>query len=404
MLNFLFLFWLQLLGLLSGYFRRHLHIFRRCNMPSAIDIGKMVIGTHSGAFHADELVACAMLKQLPEYHNAKIIRTRDMDRLAECTIVVDVGGLFDHAARRYDHHQREFNLTLNDFYPSTKWDIKLSSAGLIYAHYGHKVIAYIAGVQEVDPMVDVLFHKLYATFVVEIDAIDNGIPPTDSVPRYDLFDAKQFISRYAIHTGLSSRVSMMVPPWNKPDMDETECFMKALSMVETEFVDRVRHFAEIWYPARVMVAQALDTRRSVDPSGMIMVLKDHGCPWSSHVLELERAELESQSRSTEFSLSDPDTVKGRPVYCVYQRKDGSWSAQAIPLSESTHFANRLPFPEPWRGLRDDELSRVTGQSSCVFVHATGFLAIHRTFDGIMNLVRKSLKLAKLSDGLVDVAV
>lgn len=36
------------------------------------------IGTHSGVFHCDEALACFMLKQLPEYSEAEIIRTRDM--------------------------------------------------------------------------------------------------------------------------------------------------------------------------------------------------------------------------------------------------------------------------------------------------------------------------------------
>lgn len=35
------------------------------------------IGTHSGVFHCDEALACFMLKQLPEYKDAEIIRTRD---------------------------------------------------------------------------------------------------------------------------------------------------------------------------------------------------------------------------------------------------------------------------------------------------------------------------------------
>lgn len=35
------------------------------------------IGTHSGVFHCDEVLACFMLKQLPQYHDADIIRTRD---------------------------------------------------------------------------------------------------------------------------------------------------------------------------------------------------------------------------------------------------------------------------------------------------------------------------------------
>lgn len=37
------------------------------------------IGTHSGNFHCDEALACFMLRQLPEYKNAEIIRTRDLE-------------------------------------------------------------------------------------------------------------------------------------------------------------------------------------------------------------------------------------------------------------------------------------------------------------------------------------
>ena len=32
------------------------------------------IGTHDGDFHADEALACFMLRQLPEYSNAPIVR------------------------------------------------------------------------------------------------------------------------------------------------------------------------------------------------------------------------------------------------------------------------------------------------------------------------------------------
>ena len=47
------------------------------------------------AFHCDEVLACAMLKKLPEYKDAEIIRTRDQKLLEECDIVVDVGGEFN---------------------------------------------------------------------------------------------------------------------------------------------------------------------------------------------------------------------------------------------------------------------------------------------------------------------
>lgn len=64
------------------------------------------IGTHNGTFHCDEALACFMLKQLPEYKHADIVRTRNPEELSNCDVVVDVGGVYDADKHRYDHHQR----------------------------------------------------------------------------------------------------------------------------------------------------------------------------------------------------------------------------------------------------------------------------------------------------------
>lgn len=65
-----------------------------------------LIGTHDGTFHCDEALACAMLKMLPEYRDAAIVRTRDPEELERCSVVVDVGATYDPARSRFDHHQR----------------------------------------------------------------------------------------------------------------------------------------------------------------------------------------------------------------------------------------------------------------------------------------------------------
>jgi uncharacterized UPF0160 family protein len=52
------------------------------------------IGTHSGHFHVDEVLACAMLtKYVPEYRNAKITRSRDQKVLDSLDLICDVGSL-----------------------------------------------------------------------------------------------------------------------------------------------------------------------------------------------------------------------------------------------------------------------------------------------------------------------
>ncbi|RKO95029.1 metal-dependent protein hydrolase, partial [Caulochytrium protostelioides] len=82
---------------------------------------------HSGTFHADEALAIAMLKRLPAYANATVVRTRNPAVYNAADIVVDVGGVYDPARHRYDHHQREFTDTY-----SSDHAVRLSSAGLVY--------------------------------------------------------------------------------------------------------------------------------------------------------------------------------------------------------------------------------------------------------------------------------
>lgn len=63
--------------------------------------GKKAIGTHNGAFHSDETLAVSLLRSLPEFRDhglnfnvsslVVIVRTRDMNILSKCDIVVDVG-------------------------------------------------------------------------------------------------------------------------------------------------------------------------------------------------------------------------------------------------------------------------------------------------------------------------
>lgn len=64
------------------------------------------IGTHDGYFHCDEVLAVFLLKQLSEFKDAKIIRSRDPLILNNCDVLVDVGDVYDPKAMRFDHHQK----------------------------------------------------------------------------------------------------------------------------------------------------------------------------------------------------------------------------------------------------------------------------------------------------------
>ena len=54
------------------------------------------------------------------------------------------------------------------------------------------------------------------------------------------------------------------------------------------------------------------------------------------------------------------------------------------------FESRKPLPEAWRGVRDDELSKLSGIDGCVFVHASGFIGGNKTEEGTMKMAFAAL--------------
>ena len=84
--------------------------------------------THSGGFHADELLSSAVLTRL--FPEARLIRSRDeaWTKPAPDRLVYDVGRAYDPAAGIFDHHQREAPLR-EDGRP-------FSSFGLIWRSFG----------------------------------------------------------------------------------------------------------------------------------------------------------------------------------------------------------------------------------------------------------------------------
>lgn len=45
----------------------------------------------------------------------------------------------------------------------------------------------------------------------------------------------------------------------------------------------------------------------------------------------------------------------------------------------------------WCGIRDEELSTLTGIKGCIFVHASGFIGGNETREGVLSMARKTLE-------------
>lgn len=122
----------------------------------------MLLGTHSGPFHADDVLAAALIRTFLDA-DARVVRSRDPEVLATADIVFDVGHVFDPKTRRFDHHQREY-------------EGNRSSAGMVLdflQNEGHVEAA--------------LADHLRRVLVDYVDAVDVGArQPEDGVPCFSM--------------------------------------------------------------------------------------------------------------------------------------------------------------------------------------------------------------------------
>lgn len=322
------------------------------------------LGTHSGQFHCDEAFGSYMLKLL--FPNLEIVRTRDEQVLAECDIVIDVGAVYDHSKRRYDHHQKSFNHSMSTLMPNAKWTTKLSSAGLVYLHYGHEVLNKILASNIPENKLNSIYSKVYESFVQEIDAIDNGI---------SICEGEQ---KYTIQTCLSNRVGNFNKQWNHVgEFNDMEAFERAMKLIGSEFEETVRYTYQTWLPARTLVVDALEKRFQTHKSGRILEF-NKPCPWKEHYFLLEE-EL-------------GDDLNPQIDYVIFEDpSDGSYRIQSMPVSPKS-FALRKPLPKSWCGVRDSELSEISGIQGCIFCHSTGFIGGNKTKAGAIEMAVKAIDL------------
>lgn len=298
---------------------------------------------------------------------SKIVRSRDSSILETCDIVIDVGGVYDHSKLLYDHHQRSYDERFDDDRCT-----KLSASGLVYRHYGRDVIrVYYPNLS--DEQLEYAYVKVYDTLLEALDAIDTGV---------EMIPAGSNVEKllYKDSTGLSSRVSRTNPRWNEVDEstgeppDPDERFVTAVRMCGEDFTSVLTKIVESDLPAKEIVKTAIEERRDkVDPSGEILKFPSGGLPWRTHLYDLEKA----------MKVDPP--IK----FVLYTDQGGMWRVQSVTV-EGKAFENRLSLPEPWRGVRDDDLEKVTKIKGSRFVHSAGFIGGNTYYEGALEMAKVAL--------------
>lgn len=346
------------------------------------------IVTHDGTFHCDEALACYMLREhVSLFRGGNILRTRDPAKIRLGDVVVDVGGEYNPSVHRYDHHQRGFTHTYkgDTITKGIRFNrTKLSSAGLVYRHFGVDIVSSILQRHGLGPPeskesndMHAIVDHVYEAFIEAIDAIDNGVQQFES-------DGPPM---YTNNTDLSSRVHRLNPDWyedlNIGDdndggnmMAVDERFETACRVTGAELESAVVHTVKSWLPARNIIARAYEKRKEVHPSGKIVELVKQWAPWKDHLLDLD--------------VNVATETDDRVLYVVYRdTMKQSYNVQCVPVAKAS-FESRKPLPDKWRGLRDEELSEVAGIEGCVFVHSSGFIGGNKTHQGAMQMAIKAL--------------
>lgn len=297
------------------------------NIKVVKNIAKANAITHGSLFHADEVLATAILGHV--IPNLFVARVYNVPKVLDPSVIV-----YDIGNGPYDHHQRVGNGERDNGVP-------YASAGLIWRRYGHEVCKNTADPEDVWEYVD--------RFLVQgVDASDNGVLPA--------------IKYQAQAMSVAQIVSGFYPVWDAdmtPDVRGLTAadyaFVRAVEFVST-ILDNTIKFADAKARAKYRVEEAIDNAEDG-----VMVLSQY-MPWKECLL-----------KNTSAKAADIRVV-------VYPDKRNGYAWCTVP--------HRAEAPDAWRGLNGEALQEVTGCKTAVFVHTGGFLGGARALEDSISMAKR----------------
>jgi uncharacterized UPF0160 family protein len=289
--------------------------------------------THSGGFHADELLSSVVLTQL--FPHAELKRSRDRQWVTPALdkIIFDVGGKYDGEAQIFDHHQRPR--------PMREDGQPYSSFGLIWAHYGRP---YLAAMGVPPEHAEVIHAKFDARFVLPIDLLDNGaMEPSVAGP----------LSVLTLPTLLGSLKPVFDDASPSADND---AFLIALPIARSFVEAQIRNLAAK-FRAEGIVKMAI------------------AYTGTSPILELP---MGMPHRSA------LDQADASHILFVIHPRGADWTLNGIKLSNDT-FEQRADLPASWAGLTDGALEEASGVIGAKFCHSARFIAVASTRVAILKM-------------------
>ena len=289
--------------------------------------------THSGGFHADELLSSVILTRL--YPTAKIVRSRAPEWItpAQDRVIYDVGGAYDAEAQIFDHHQRGAPLR-DDGQP-------YSSFGLVWKHYGRDYLTAL-GVAGAD--IENVHTSFDKSFVLPIDLTDNG--------------------------ALSPAIAGELAGLTLPSLLET---------LKPSFDNREPGADDAAFHSALAIARAF-----VEAS-----IEKKAAKLRAETLVLKAIERTGESRILELPIGmpfRPAIVKAGADHLLFvvHPRDKDWCVTGIRRAEEG-FELRADLPVSWAGLTNGDLEQASGVEGATFCHNGRFIAAAKTREAAMTM-------------------
>lgn len=282
--------------------------------------------THSGRFHADEVLAAVILSRLKKI---TLCRVAEVPKNIKPNAIV-----FDIGRGKFDHHQKGRNGVREN-------GIHYSSAGLIWKEYGMHICKNTPDPEFVWKMID-------QDLIQGVDAADNGDTPKSDCP--------------ARAMSLSRIVGLFKPTWDSSkNMDEA--FLEAFELVDKVFELMFKH-AVAKAKAKVEVTQKINEHSQDD----ILVFDDYR-PWKDFIHGIDH--------KIQFVIYPSDRI------------EGGYNWHGVPIFPGSNQIRRN-VPERWWGLPSRCLTEECGVDDAVFVHPCGFTGGAMSKDGAIAMVQKAI--------------
>ena len=320
---------------------------------------RITVGTHDGRSHGDEvtfvaIISIAILAEWGPSTVIEIIRSRDPQVLEKCDYVGDVGKVYNHELRRYDHHQ-----TGGACAPRRN-GIPFAAAGLAWLHYAEDCVRAILGDKGPWDSASVLriARVVDERLIQGIDAMD--------VKAVSRPMAVANGTRVPVETGsLSSALSAFNP---NPDFDD--CSEEAQLALFREAVKVATRQLEKVVKEAASREKWVDLVDAADQGDPILVLSEpwlgSNAPWSEAV-----------------------RVRAHVLFVVFPTIEGVWRVKAV---NRRSFANGSPvlLPSAWSGLENEELQQVSGVPDASFCADGCWMAGAFSREGALALARIAL--------------